>query len=387
VPAVFVRDRLTWLAYLLLAWFAYLQAAPGLVIPHLRDELDIGYTLGGLHVAAFAAGALVSGLMSSWVEQALGRRRLLWSSAALMAAGAAGLAAAPVVAATLSSVLVMGLGGGLLLATIQATLADHHGDLRTVALTEANVAASLAYVVLVGAFWCVAALDAGWRTALLVSLAVPLVAWVADRRVAIAAPAPPAEGHGRLPAIFWVAAAVLVSCTAAEWCITAWGASFVDEALDLSADDAVSLMVGYFVGVLVGRVVGSRLARRHDPAPLLGAALVVAAVGFLVLWPASAPAQGIVGLALLGVGLGNLFPMAVSLAVSLAPTQASRASGRAVAVTSLAVMLSPLVVGTLADATSLHAALGAVPVLLGLAATGLLVVRQGRRAATATTPV
>jgi hypothetical protein len=46
------RDRLTWIAYLVLAWFAYLQAAPGLVIAHLRDELHLSYSTGGLHVAA-----------------------------------------------------------------------------------------------------------------------------------------------------------------------------------------------------------------------------------------------------------------------------------------------------------------------------------------------
>ena len=54
----FRRDRVTWMAYAMLAWFAYLQAAPGLVVPHLRDELDIGYGVGGLHVAAFATGSL-----------------------------------------------------------------------------------------------------------------------------------------------------------------------------------------------------------------------------------------------------------------------------------------------------------------------------------------
>jgi hypothetical protein len=41
----------------MLAWFAYLQAAPGLVVVHLRDELGLSYAVGGLHVAAFAAGA------------------------------------------------------------------------------------------------------------------------------------------------------------------------------------------------------------------------------------------------------------------------------------------------------------------------------------------
>ena len=54
----FRRDRLTWLAYVMLAWFAFLQAAPGLIIAHLRDELALSYSTGGLHVAAFAAGPL-----------------------------------------------------------------------------------------------------------------------------------------------------------------------------------------------------------------------------------------------------------------------------------------------------------------------------------------
>jgi MFS family permease len=159
----FRRDRLTWTAYVMLAWFAYLQAAPGLVIPHLRDELRLSYATGGLHVAAFAAGSMVAGLVSARLERALGRRTLLWSAAALMGLGAVGLTAGRTAAVTIGSVLVMGVGGGLLLVTIQATLADHHGEHRTVALTEANVAASIAYVVLIGVLSLTAALHAGWR--------------------------------------------------------------------------------------------------------------------------------------------------------------------------------------------------------------------------------
>ena len=144
-------------------------------------------------------------------------------------------------------------------------------------------------------------------------------------------------------------------------------------------------MVGYFGGVLAGRVLGSRLARRRDPTVLLAWALVVAFVGFVVLWPAATAAQALVGLALLGVGIGNLFPLGLSIAVALAPAQAGAASGRAVAMTSLAVLLAPLLVGTLADATSLHAALAVVPVFLVLAGSGLLVVRRQARGAEAPT--
>jgi hypothetical protein len=59
-------------------------------------------------------------------------------------------------------------------------------------------------------------------------------------------------------------------------------------------------------------------------------------------WSGIGPAQALVGLSLLGIGLGNLFPMGTSLA----------------------------------DAMSLTAALGVVPAFLVLAAAGLTLVRR-----------
>jgi MFS family permease len=372
--AEFRRDRLTWVAYVMLAWFAYLQAAPGLVIVHLRDELHLSYAASGLHVAAFAAGSMVAGLVAARLESALGRRTLFWSAAALMGAGAVGLTAGRIAEVTVGSVLVMGVGGGLLLVTIQAVLADHHGGRSAVALTEANVAAGVAYLAVTGVLTLTAALHAGWRVALLVSVVVPVLVWWRNRQLVIAAPPPRHEAQGHLPGAFWIAAAMLFCTTAAEWCVTAWGATFVEDATAVPTDTAVALMAGYFGGVVAGRVLGSRLARRRDPARLLGLALAVTAVGFAVLWPSTGPAQALIGLALLGVGLGNLFPMGMSVAVALAPERAVSASGRAVGVSAFAVLLAPLTVATLADVTSLTVAFGVVPVLLALAVVGLLLV-------------
>src|SRR6478609_8889941 len=374
----FSRDRLTWIAYGLLAWFAYLQAAPGLIVSHLRDEFGLSHTTGGLHVAAFAAGAVVAGLTSGPVERRIGRHALFWASAGVMALGAIGLAAGQGPAATIGACLLMGVAGGLLLVTIQALLADHHGERRAVALTEANVAASIAYVVLIGVLSLTAALHAGWRVALLASLVVPALTWWSNRRLAIDAPPPSQVAQGRLSGVFWIAAAMLFCMAAAEWCITAWGATFVEDAAGVSADTAVALMAGYFGGVVAGRMLGSRLARRHDPARLLALALAVTAAGFAVLWPSKGPVQALLGLSLLGIGLGNLFPMGLSVTVGLAPDRAVLASGRAVLMTSFAVLLAPLTVGALADATSLTAALAVVPVALACAATGLTLVTRAQ---------
>jgi predicted MFS family arabinose efflux permease len=375
--ARFDRDRLTWAAYVVLGWFAYLQAAPGLVVTHLRHELDLSYSIGGLYVTAFAAGSTVAGVLSAKLERALGRRPLLWSSAALMGAGAVGLTAGRTAVVTIGSVLVMGLGGGLVLATIQAALADRHREFRTVALAEVNVAASCGYVLLVGVLTLTSELGAGWRIALLVSLVVPLVAWWRSRTLwpDASPPAPDAQGR-RLPGAFWIAAAILVCTTAVEWSITAWGATFVQEVTQVSAATAVSLMAGYFGGFLAGRVLGSRLALRNDPTRLLGWALGLTAVGFVVVWTSVEPTHAAPGLVLLGAGIGNLFPMTVSAAVALAPEQAGQVSGRVVAASAGAVLLAPLTVGALADATSLRAALGVVPILLAISAAGLVLLQR-----------
>jgi fucose permease len=372
----FQRDRLTWLAYALLAWFAYLQAAPGLVVPHLRDELGIGYTTGGLHVAAFATGSLLAGFAATRLEARHGRRAVLWGSALLMMIGFALLTLGRVPALTIGALLIGGCGGGLLLITDQALLADHHARFRAVALTEANVAASVSYVILVGALSLAAAGGIGWRAALLASFAVPLLAFARTRQLAIDAPVPGEHVTGRLSGPFYIAAAMMFCTVAAEWCVTAWGASFAEEAADVSADTAVALMFGYFGGVLVGRITGSRLARAHSAQRLLALALVVAAAGFALLWPAASQAQTLAGLAVIGLGLGNLFPFALAVCVALAPDQAQLASSRAVLSGSAAVLLAPLTIGALADATSIHGALLVVPVMLALAAAGLFAVTR-----------
>jgi len=129
----------------------------------------LSYATAGLHMAAFAAGSMIAGAISAALERALGRRALFWSAAALMGAGAIGLTAGRTAEVTVGSVLVMGVGGGLVLVTVHAVLADHHGEFRTVALAEENVAASIAYLALIGALSVAAALQLGWRAALLAS--------------------------------------------------------------------------------------------------------------------------------------------------------------------------------------------------------------------------
>jgi fucose permease len=73
------------------------------------------------------------------------------------------------------------------------------------------------------------------------------------------------------------------------------------------------------------------------------------------------------GLFLTGLGIANLYPITLSLALGLAPGRSDTASARATLAVGTAIMLAPLALGALADALGLQAAHAVVPALLALA--------------------
>ena len=212
-----------------------------------------------------------------------------------MGVAAIGLTAGRSAEATIGSLLVMGVAGGLLLVTIQALLADHHGERRAIALTEANVAASVAYVVLIGALSLTSAIGVGWRAALLASLIVSALAWWSGRGAAIETP-PVASGGGH------VAPGDLLGRRRDALLHHRRGVVHrrLGRELRRGRRGRLGQRVGHADGRLLrrrgrGRIAGSALARRHSPHRLLAIALVVTAAGFAILWPAASPVQALLG--------------------------------------------------------------------------------------------
>jgi fucose permease len=109
----FTRDRLTWMAYLLLAYFAYLVSILGPILPFLREQLRLTYAGVSLHLSALAAGEIAAGLLGDWVVRVLGRWAALWTGAVGMAVGALLLCFGADFRITLSGCALMGLLGSL----------------------------------------------------------------------------------------------------------------------------------------------------------------------------------------------------------------------------------------------------------------------------------
>lgn len=375
--ALFKRDRLTWATYAMLAYYMFVPAALGPLLPFLRAELSLSYTVGGLHLSAFAGGGVLTGLVGMSIIRRWGRAVTFWGGGIAIALGTLALVLAWHPALTIASVLVIGFGSALLLVTLQAMLSDRHGAQRTIALTEANVAASVVAVI---APLCVGWSESwglSWRGAAL----VPIVGFGLIVAVYGREPIPPlmsvpatstTRPQVRLPGLFWLYWAVIFLSVAVEWCLNLWAADYLISQVGLSQVEAATTMSVFFLAAVIGRVGASLLARVWSNRRLLWLALGMTAVGFPIFWLAPSPALSVIGLFCAGLGVANFYPLTLTLALDVVPDQADRAGTRIVLGTGSAMLSMPLLLGWIADQLSLQQAYSIVVVLLALAVGGMV---------------
>ena len=366
----FTRNRFTWLAYLMLAFYSYYINIIGPVTPFLKDEMHLSYTVGSLHYSAFAVGILAVGLFGHFVIQRVGRWRALWIGAAGMSLSALALIAGQDPVVTIAAAFLMGCIGSLILAVVPAALSDQHGDQRAVAISEANVIASIvgaAAPLLVGLF---AHAMGNWRLALasmaLAPLAIRLGVGRADPVVQpTVSQSPASAGTGkRLPALYWFYWVGIVLVVSVEFCMISWSADYLENELGMvkaNAAQAVSLFLG---AMIVGRLAVSRLVQRFASRTLVTLSILLAMAGFLVYWTTTSAVMGMVGLFLTGLGVASLYPLILSMAIAAANGNTVQAGARATLASGTAILVLPLVLGRLADAVGIRPAYGVVLVLL-----------------------
>ncbi|MBN1965534.1 MAG: MFS transporter [Anaerolineae bacterium] len=365
----FRRDRITWLAYFGLAYYAYLEAVLGPIMPFLRDELKMSYSVTGLHFSAMAVGTILGGVTVDAVVNRRGRRMALWGGGVGMALGVLVLAAGLHAAVTIVGTFLMGFLGCFVINTAQAIMSDKYGEMRTVAFSEANMMASLGASMSPLLIWFFQEIDFGWRGAMYVMIALWMVVLLRFRHEPLPeASASAAEDPGTpgqpLPRIFWAYWLIVFLVVAVERCMVFWGAEFLKDEGGLSKVDASSAMWLLFVAMLIGRFVASRVARTRPTRSLMLITILVATVGFPLFWLASPVALRLLGLFITGLGLANFFPMTMSLAASAAPDQPDKAIGRAMLGSGLTTLIMPQLLGGIADQTDIQTAFGIVAVLL-----------------------
>jgi MFS family permease len=182
-------------------------------------------------------------------------------------------------------------------------------------------------------------------------------------------------------ALLVVLLGVVALCDAyGEGAMADWGALHLRQDLHATPAVAAAGFAVYSLAMTLGRLSGTRLVERFGPTKLLVAGAGVASVGMVTaaLSPALVLALG--GFLLLGLGLANIFPLAIDRAGALR-------GPRGVATASMlgygGMVVGPPVIGFLAQGLGLPVALLSVALLVALAGAAALVVRT-RAAASGT---
>jgi fucose permease len=368
LPQTFHRDRFTWLAYLSLAFYGYFLNGLGPITPFLKDELQLTYTVSSFHFTAFAVGILLVGLGGHLLIQRIGKQRSLWIGLFGMSMSALFLVVGKHPIITIGAAFLMGLIGSLILAIVPAALSDQHGEMKAVALSEANVIASLfatSAPLLVG--WFAHSLG-NWRWALGLMAGIPILMFLGLGKNSSPAVTPAAEerpqANQSLPSLFWIYWVGIVLGVSVEFCMIFWSADYMEQVLGLSKADAAQAVSLFLAAMIVGRVLGSRLVQRFSTRTVVTVSIVIAGIGFLLFWRTDNTLIGLSGLFLTGLGVANLYPLILSLAISAADGNTVQAGARATLASGTAILALPLVLGRLADAFGIRSAYGIVVLLL-----------------------
>ena len=364
----FRRDRFTWLAYLLLAFYGYFLNILGPITPFLKDELKLSYTVSSLHFTAFAVGILLVGLSGHTVIQRIGRERSLWLGAFAISVSVLILLSGKNPVITIGASFLMGLIGSLILVIVPSALSDQHGEFRVVAFSEANLISSLvatAAPLLVGWF---ARFAGSWRLALGIVAIAPVLMRMGFGKVALpqrtASQMNADQDKGSLPTQFWVYWVAIVLAVSVEFCMISWSADYMENNLGMLKADAAQAVSLFLAGMIVGRLAGSRLVQNFSTHKLVTLSILVAGSGFLVFWMAGNALLGMSGLFITGLGVASLYPLILSMAMATAGDNTVKASARATLASGTAILALPLILGRLADAVGIWKAYGVVIFLL-----------------------
>ena len=383
----FRRDAYTWLSYGLLGYFAFFQTALGPLMPFLRAELDLSYTLSGLHFSAFALGMILAGLWTDAVAARFGRTSTYWGGGLGMALAALLFIAARRIEITLLAACLMSSLGTMLVIMIQSTLSEQHGPWRARSLTEANLGAGIASGIAPMLVGLGVSTAIGWRGAILLSALLWLLFFFGARRFGIRIPTAAATGgqgdpagsaSQRLPRRFWLVWIVTVSCVSIEWCFIYWSTTFLEVGVGLSRELAASALGIYFLGGIFARFGGSQLTRRYDAENLLIGALILSSLAFPLFWLGGSTAISLMGLFIMGLSVSNLFPFALVVALGVGSATPDRASARITLGSGTAALITPQILGSLADAVGIAQAFGVIVALLAISITLFRWIRQGR---------
>lgn len=351
----------------------------GSFIPFLRETYGFSYDLSGILLSCQSVGNMVSVLIAGILPGLLGRRRSILITAVWMAVG--------------YLIFVSGLGTpSLLIAACLMTGVARGGNsnfANTMISTLPGDRATRGYNLLHGCFAVGALLSplalvlsvrlwptAGWR------LVAGMLCLLSLCQLAVYARMPlPREEHQRGVRVvdysflrvkqFWLGSAMLFFYISTEYAIVGWLVTYFQDAGILGADQSQMMNSLLWLVIFLGRMIGAGLTGRISRNKLLLADGVGLFVFFLLLFFSRSPGSVILGLMGTGLFMATIYPTAFAFGSDCIRGNDFGCSIM-ILTGSIGGVLTPALVGFIAEQEGVHAGMGLVAVFTGLLLASIL---------------
>ena len=357
-------DRLTYSSALGYALLAGGQSI-GFVLGELRHQFHLSGITAALHGSVFGLTALALGIFGVPVVDRLGRRTSMLVAAVAITCGITTFCVGPAWPVTLAGASLAGLGGALLAVVMPAVIMDHHGEHRAAAFAAVNGAVGLTavtYSLVVGG---ALALHWSWRPSYLILTALIVLILTA---VAWPVAVPESSRHtnftlahlgDRDVVVPWLH---LLNAIFPEMATAVWAATYLKEVGHASGGLAAAMAGAFGVAMFASRQVVPQVIRVFGAAAI-SFSFIVLGTGSLVMVFGGGLTPRVVGLTIVGLGAGPLYPLDVDRLYLAAEHRIDPVSLGAICMLAagIAITLGPLMLGVLADSIGLKRALLIVP--------------------------
>lgn len=330
----------------------------GTAWPAIYAEFDLPFSFGSLMTVIMTCGTIASSILSTRLIAKYGTGKITAISTALTVVGLLGNSLAGNFVTMCLMAIPLGLGAGAVDTGLNNYVALHYSSSQMSLLhCFFGVGISISPY-LMSQF---ISSDAGWRggyrfaffiqlsIALLLFLTLPLWKKVAQKeeREEVEMKALTIRELAKIPGVKTMWLLFIVSC-AIEYTAGSWGSTYLVEHKGVAADKAAEVVLFYFIGMTVGRLLSGIIATKCSCWQIIRMGLAALGVAVILLLLPLPTVMVTIGMFLIGLGNGPMFPNFTYLApLNFGEEISQSVIGTQMAASSLGIMVVPAFCGIL----------------------------------------
>lgn len=364
----------------------------GTAWPAIYSEFGLPFSFGSFITVIMTTGTILSSIMSTRLIARFGTGRVTAVSTALTALALLGCSFGGDLLSLCLLAIPLGLGAGAVDTGLNNYVALHYSSAQMSLLhCFFGVGISISPYIMARFIGTAGGWRGGYRFAFFIQLAItavllltlPLWSKVAKKDAGEEAPMKVLSLRElvRIPGVKNMWLLFLISC-AIEYTAGTWGSTYLVEAKGLPAENAAEVVLFYYIGMTAGRLLSGILATRLTCWQIIriGMAVLGAAVVLLLLpLPTAAIA---IGLFMIGLGNGPMFPNFTYLTpMNFGQDISQSVIGTQMAASSIGIMVVPAFCGILGQLFSMQVFPMYLAAMFAVMVLGILKIQRTMRSA------